>query len=232
MFESELVDFLATKTWRQRLVLLAASAVMRKNNNHGLKERGEHEEMTLEKKCDIEQGRAEIDKVGLLPKIGEPGILEDCLDWLYRLRMSLSIHGFMPETDCIALARVYGARCPGRPRNNLYDVYLFYKKAWDSSAEVRLQIGCSSKEDCANKYTQQLDKEIQRLESLPKKPKPPEMGLLACKLPDGPELDSLLRCQASLERSIDRTLSQLERLQRMRLGQPVLPKLEVRHSMS
>ncbi len=32
-------------------------------------------------------------------------------------------------------------------------------------------------------------------------------------------------------RSFDRTLSQLERLQRMRLGQPVPPKLEVRHSL-
>jgi hypothetical protein len=38
--------------------------------------------------------------------------------------------------------------------------------------------------------------------------------------------------EARLERNIDRTLSELERLQRMRLGQPVLPKLEVRHSLS
>ncbi len=51
-------------------------------------------------------------------------------------------------------------------------------------------------------------------------------------VPDGPGLDRLLRYEASLERSFDRTLSQLERLQRMRLGQPVLPKLEVRHSVS
>ena len=36
----------------------------------------------------------------------------------------------------------------------------------------------------------------------------------------------------SLERNFDRTLSQLERVQRMRLGQPVLRKLEVHHSMS
>jgi hypothetical protein len=42
-----------------------------------------------------------------------------------------------------------------------------------------------------------------------------------------PEL--LLRYEASLERSIDRTLTQLERLQRMRLGLAVLPpvKLEI-----
>lgn len=42
----------------------------------------------------------------------------------------------------------------------------------------------------------------------------------------------LLRYEASIERNFDRTLNQLERLQRIRLGQPVLPKLEVHHSLS
>ncbi len=45
-----------------------------------------------------------------------------------------------------------------------------------------------------------------------------------------PRSDRLLRYEASLERSFDRTLSQLERLQRMRAGQPVLPELKVRVS--
>jgi hypothetical protein len=44
--------------------------------------------------------------------------------------------------------------------------------------------------------------------------------------------DHLLRYETSIERSFDRTLTQLERLQQMRLGQPVLPKLEVCHSLS
>ena len=39
-----------------------------------------------------------------------------------------------------------------------------------------------------------------------------------------PQFDHLLRYET---RNFDRTLTQLERLQRMRLGQPVLPKLEV-----
>jgi hypothetical protein len=41
-----------------------------------------------------------------------------------------------------------------------------------------------------------------------------------------------MRYETSLDRSFDRTLKQLERLQRMRSGQPVLPKLEVHHSVS
>ena len=39
--------------------------------------------------------------------------------------------------------------------------------------------------------------------------------------------DRLQRYEGSLERSFDRTLSQLERLQRLRKGQPVLPALKV-----
>jgi hypothetical protein len=39
--------------------------------------------------------------------------------------------------------------------------------------------------------------------------------------------DRLQRYEASLERSFDRTLSQLERLQRLRLGLSVPPALKV-----
>jgi len=52
------------------------------------------------------------------------------------------------------------------------------------------------------------------------------MELLGCEIPDTPELDRLLRYEASLERSFDRTLSQLERLQRMRPARPVAPAIE------
>jgi len=46
-------------------------------------------------------------------------------------------------------------------------------------------------------------------------------------VPQGELGDRLLRYESSLERAIDRTLSQLERLQRLRTGQPVPPTLKV-----
>lgn len=46
-------------------------------------------------------------------------------------------------------------------------------------------------------------------------------------IPMGMELDRLLRYRTYLERSFDRTLAQLERLQRLRAGQPVPPTLKV-----
>jgi hypothetical protein len=44
---------------------------------------------------------------------------------------------------------------------------------------------------------------------------------------DGPALDRFLRVEASLERAFDRTLIQLERVQRMRRGLPVPPPIKV-----
>ena len=54
-----------------------------------------------------------------------------------------------------------------------------------------------------------------------------EVELLRRSVPDTQQLDRLLRYESHLERSIDRTLSRLERLQRMRKGQPVPPPLNV-----
>ena len=39
--------------------------------------------------------------------------------------------------------------------------------------------------------------------------------------------EHLLRYEASIERAFDRTLSQIERAQRMRLGQPILPPIKL-----
>jgi hypothetical protein len=57
-------------------------------------------------------------------------------------------------------------------------------------------------------------------------------NLATARIPSQEVSDRLIRYEAHLSREFDRTLAQLERLQRMRLGQPVLPKLEVRHSLS
>jgi len=48
-----------------------------------------------------------------------------------------------------------------------------------------------------------------------------ELEALRHNVPEAPRLDRLLRYETKLERAIDRTLNQLERHQRFRLGQPV-----------
>jgi hypothetical protein len=43
-------------------------------------------------------------------------------------------------------------------------------------------------------------------------------------------LDPLLRCQSHVSREIERTLGRLERLQRIRKGQPLPPQVDVKIS--
>jgi hypothetical protein len=51
-------------------------------------------------------------------------------------------------------------------------------------------------------------------------------------IPDSASVDRLLRYEASLGRAFDWTLNQLERIQRVRLGQPVLPAIKADISSS
>jgi hypothetical protein len=59
-----------------------------------------------------------------------------------------------------------------------------------------------------------------------------EHNLAGARVPSQEVSDRLIRCEAHLSREFDKTLAQLERLQRMRLGQPVPPEFKVRHTLS
>lgn len=72
-----------------------------------------------------------------------------------------------------------------------------------------------------------LHDDVEKVETLRR-----EHNVVGARVPSQEVSDRLLRYEAHLSREFDRTLSQLERLQRIRSGQPVLPKLEVRHSLS
>jgi len=57
-------------------------------------------------------------------------------------------------------------------------------------------------------------------------------GISFLELNELPHWDHLLRYETTLDRAIDRNLAQLERFQRMRLGQPVPPRINVNVSSS
>jgi hypothetical protein len=55
--------------------------------------------------------------------------------------------------------------------------------------------------------------------------------VLSRSVPDAVQMDRLLRYGTSLDRELERILKQLERLQRMRLGQPLPSRLDVNVSL-
>jgi hypothetical protein len=102
---------------------------------------------------------------------------------------------------------------------------------------VRKQQNLPSHEECKAIFLDAIDGEIERLDRYQKEQE--EVGSHRLKLeslrqaiPDSPAFDRLLRYSTKLERTLDRTLAQLERSQAKRLGYPVLAPVKVDISSS
>ncbi len=236
------MEKLATILWRHRRLLQTESAAVQSNIQHEEAEKASRSDQRLDLESDVERLRAQHDTTGLIHGIDDPHVLECCIDRLLGVRMELQTIGLDHETHSILLARVYGARSKDRINNDLLDFYLKCRNAERASVEERRKTGFLSVEDCLRKFQDELAKEIQRLECLRKQPisdqpssdqsdaelRLSERELMGCAVPDSSEMDRLLRYEASLERAFDRALSQLERVQKIRRGQPVVPTMDVR----
>jgi len=231
--EELLVEKIATITWRKRRLLLAESAEIRKNM-----EFVEWDQRDRDQKEAEQIGSVPTDETnhGLIREIYNPDVLECCLQHLAELRQKIEEVGFDSQQDVFALAKVYGDRDEKRLYEDLYDSYETWLETSECSREERECDGLASPAQCRKNFLQEINEEIRRLKRDQEartsiQTTRTELETVCRNVPDGPGFDRLLRYEASLERSFDRTLSQLERLQRMRLGQPVLPKLEVLHSV-
>jgi len=57
-----------------------------------------------------------------------------------------------------------------------------------------------------------------------------EVEILQQRIPDSPAMDQLFRYMICLERAFDRMLTQHDRAQRIRRGQPLQPRVDVKIS--
>ncbi|HEX2714265.1 MAG TPA: hypothetical protein VHM88_18890 [Candidatus Acidoferrales bacterium] len=166
----------------------------------------------------------------LIHKIQNPVVLECCLELLAELRQGIEEGGFDEERDTAILRKIYGST--DHLRKTLHHFYWRWFHTSDVSEEERQREGYATLEQCKQNVLDLIDAEVRHLKRYRKTQASIEadrtkLEILRRSVPESPSLDRLLRYEASLERAFDRTLSQLERLQRMRLGQPVLPALKV-----
>jgi hypothetical protein len=227
--EELLVEKLATLAWRQRRLLIAEGAEIRKNTefvelDQRLREREEAENFL--------RLLDPLNNHGLIGGIHNPDVLERCVGLLAELREQIENDGLNLENDKTILERIYGDREENRLCDDFCDLYLILLAVSQSSEEERLREGCVSPEQCRKKILRGIDEEIRRLKRYREARTSMEtvrmqLETLRHSIPDAPGLDRLLRYEASLERSFDRTLNELERRQRMRLGQLVLPPIKV-----
>jgi hypothetical protein len=234
--EEFLVDKLALLVWRYRRLLIAEQAEIQRGTEYlwwdELLRRNQEATVFL-------KGQNESKVVpGLILGKQNSHILGMCVEYLQTLKRFIEWRGFDQENDFRILRSVYGDSALAA--STYCSVPTYYAECLLDSRlteQERLKKGCPTPEECKANFLEELEKQIKRLEGNAEKiatvTDPKEQLEATCRnVPEGPKLDRLLRYEASLERSFDRTLSQLERLQRMRLGQPVLPKIEVQHSLS
>ena len=231
--EEALVEKLALGTWRLRRLIIAETAEIQ--NAIGFLAWGA-EQRQADRSNNISEYNIRYEG-GLIRQITNAQALDTCLDLLKELGDRIEDDGFAPESDAQTLTKLYGEPSPEKWQKTLFDSYRAWSRTAECSEKERQQHGYATPEKCKENFLEELDGEIKRLERYKKtrasmEAEKTKVEALRQHVPLTPQFHNLLRYEASLERNFDRTLSQLERLQRMRLGQPVLPKLEVQHSLS
>ncbi|MGO9590056.1 MAG: hypothetical protein ACLP3K_08450 [Candidatus Acidiferrales bacterium] len=231
--EEMLVEKLATLLWRQRRLLVAENAEIHRGA----------ELIECEKVSQIQQEVEQIEQEhesaairsdaapGLISRIHNPTILASCMESLVELRDGIKADGFDEEHDLEILQKIYGGSDRFRISETLLDSYWAWQRTSGVSEEER-EREYASPSECVRNVLDEIDRETRRLKEFQKSQASIEasqnkLNRLRLQVPDSPALERLLRYEASLDRSFDRTLSQLERLQRMRRGQPVPPTLKV-----
>ncbi len=209
--EETLVEKLATLFWRYRRLLIAESAEVQKE---------------IEESAPPSLSGNTGNK-GLIQNIGDPGILEQCRELLFELRQSVDRRGF-EDSDCEILRKIYGTEATTPDTVTLFDKYI---ACLNVSKTVHGDESFSAPKECLAIAVRHIDAEIVRLGDRTKHTAAPranlEVEVLRHNVPESPAADRLNKYEASLERAIDRTLKQLERVQRIRLGLPVTPSVDV-----
>jgi hypothetical protein len=238
--EEILVEKLASHVWRYRRLLIAEAAEVQRGTEDDTWGKFEREKQ----EAAIFLKSEEKSRAGLLLKIENTVIWGKCLQKLEQLRNAIVFRGFDPSADMQLLTVLFG---DAEMADGTAPLLLSYRVFGDSGTrpppdlddpeERKLAEKLATLEGRKAKFLGDLQVKIDELEGYPAMVarftgQRERLKLLFGNVPDAPALDRLLRYEASLERSFDRTLSQLERLQRMRSGQPVSSKLEVHHSLS
>jgi len=214
VLETLLVDQLATILWRKRRILRAEAAEIKNAQFETLDTLNAYAADMWDR---VRSGEA---TGGMLKHQDNPYVLREALLMLKVVRCALEERGF---TDPWILRRLYGLdHQSAAPFGTVLYMYLnCSKEAADNSNR-----NAESPEDLKKKMLEILDQEINRVQDLLAQwvcvdIARSECNKLAALVPPPAVSERLLRYETHLSREFDRTLSQLERLQRWRLGQPV-----------
>jgi hypothetical protein len=230
-FENTLVNLLVSARWRQRRVLRTETAEIQAGIQF-------LEWDVKESQRTHAAGMSNLSlNGGLIRNIANPLALKRCLDLLDQLKAGIEQTGFDPKSDKELLTAIYGNFREPTLGNILFDDYMAHTKLEVVSADIRTQVKMPSSEACKMDFLERLSVERKRLEQYKEEREAiasarMQLESLRRGVLGSQRLDQLLKYSASLERTFDRTLSQLERAQAIRLGRPVLPAMKLDISSS
>jgi hypothetical protein len=223
--ESVLVDYLTVLLWRLRRFIKAESGEITEKRVFM------ETEMSTKQADEARQvSRDAMASDGLVAHDNNLSVVKEILDTLRKFRLLITKEQFSESIPFIN--KLYGVNLHGETPDHFRQVFMKFveaieleKKQGDQSNVSKLQ----------QSIIETIDGEIEQFSNL----KEVREGInsekvlfrnFATVIPDGGALDRLLRYETHLSREIDRVLNRLERLQRMRTGQPPPPQLDVKIS--
>jgi hypothetical protein len=229
--EDGLVEVLADTWWHRRRLLIAERAEIEANRQF----------------YEWDEQQRQLQEVGTLPavssngglirRIANPEVLETCLARLRVLKIGIETNGFNRDKDRSILTQLYGQFDEGHWQTDLFHTYQVFAGNASLPEATRKQFELPSPKESVDHFLAALIQEIARLRAYDiaratVEQERRKVELRRRSVLDSPRLDQLLRYATTLNRQFERTLSQLERVQRMRLGQPVAPPIDVNVSSS
>lgn len=227
--EEILVEKLAMILWRHRRLLVSEGGEILKSHQCLIWDQGKSLQNDVTKNgCVWKSENAQ----GLFWNISNLKMLDQCLELLARLRAGIEGDELRPERDYAILNVIYGSTEKVSTEETLSDRYTKWFELSGEAEDIVKKKRLPSPDDCQEEMLREIDREMERLKQIRKKHHDIEvertrLETMRQHIPEGPQIERLLRYEASLERAFDRTIAQLERIQRMRLGHVVPPRLEV-----
>jgi len=227
--EEILVEKLAMILWRHRRLLVSEGGEILKSYHCLIWDQRNQLQDAVTK--GVYSSKSENDN-GLFWDVANLKVLDHCLELLARLRDGIDGDELRSERDYDILNKIYGSTKRTHESGTLLDKYARQLELSEAPEDLVKRKGLPSAEDCRDEMLREIDIEMERLKQIREEHtviqnKRTRLEMMRRRIPEGPVLERLLRYEASLERAFDRTMAQLERLQRIRFGLPVPPRIEV-----
>jgi hypothetical protein len=223
--ETMLVENLAVITWRKRRLMQAEHAEIEKATQFNFLD-----SVQAQRAEAWDRSRAGETSGGMLRPSSNPLLIRDAVSMLKIFRGKLEAVGFHKDDDPWILRKLYGLDHDAGIPFCLWRFVRCYSELAADAANGSENPECS--DELKRKARELLDEEIKTLEWQAKmlvsfNERKGACESTAAMIPSQDSMDRFVRYEVHLSREFDRILSQLERVQRMRRGQPGPPTLNV-----